>query len=75
MLYELQAAEALVSRNLIESGKCSKAIIRRRLTQNTLKSLNESIEIFDLHYAMRMLATSAKASTLVELKGWINSLK
>lgn len=74
VLYELQAAEVLICRNMLESGKCSKALIKRRI-QNALKNLNEAIEIFEICYPMRMLAESAKSTTLVELKSWISSLK
>lgn len=74
ILYELQAAEVLICRNLLESGKCSKALIRRRV-QNALKTLNEAIDIFEICYPMRMLAESAKSTTLMELKGWLSSLK
>lgn len=74
ILYELQAAEVLICRNLLESGRCSKALIRRRV-QNALKTLEEAITIFQICYPMRMLAESAKTSTLMELKGWLTSLK
>ncbi|CAL8087894.1 unnamed protein product [Orchesella dallaii] len=74
ILYELQAAEVLICRNLLESGKCSKALIKRRV-QNALKTLVEAIQIFEICDPMKMLAENAKATTLIELKGWLNSLK
>lgn len=74
ILYELQAAEVLICKTLLESGKCSKALIRKRI-QNALNTLNEAIEIFEICHPMRMLAESAKSATLVELKNWLASLK
>lgn len=74
ILYELQAAEVLLARNILGSGKCSKTLIKRRL-QNSLDKLEESIAIFELSYPMRMLGESAKITTRMELKNFINALK
>ncbi|XP_037040475.1 SET domain-containing protein SmydA-8-like [Bradysia coprophila] len=74
ILYEIQAAEVLLSRNILESGKCSKTLIRKRL-QNSLEKLDESIAIFDLSFPMRMLGESAKTSTRFELISFIKALK
>lgn len=70
----MQAAEVLLSRNILESGKCSKTLIRKRL-QNSLEKLDESIIIFELSYPMRMLGESAKTSTRFELINFIKALK
>jgi hypothetical protein len=64
----------IISRNVYESGKCSKALIKRKM-QNALKILNEAIVIFELSYPLRYLAESAKQSTLMELKEFLNALK
>ncbi|KAJ6644603.1 SET domain-containing protein SmydA-8, isoform B [Pseudolycoriella hygida] len=74
ILYELQAAEVLLSRNILESGRCPKTLMRKRL-QNSLEKLDEAIIIFELSYPMRMLAESAKMSTRLELIHFIKALK
>ena len=74
ILYELQAAEVLIARQLVESGKTSRILIRKRL-QGTVEVLKEAITIFELSHPTRMLAESAKTQTLAELENWIASLK
>lgn len=74
ILYELQAAEVLLSKHILESGKCSLSLIRKRL-QNSLEKLDESINIFELSYPMRMLGEAAKASTRFELISFMKALK
>lgn len=73
-MYEIQAAEVLLSRNILESGRCSKTLIKKRL-QNSLEKLDEAIVIFELSYPMRMLGQSAKTSTRSELISFIKALK
>lgn len=63
-----------MARNILESGKCSKTLVKRRL-QNSLEKLDESIAIFELSYPMKMLGESAKTSTRMELTNFIKALK
>jgi hypothetical protein len=47
--------------------------MKKRLSK-TIEVLQEAIAIFQLHYPTRLLAQSARETTLRELKDWITSL-
>ena len=73
ILYEIQAAQVANARLCVSSGKCSRALMKKRLGK-TLEILEEAIHIFNIHYPTRLLAQSARETTLKELQDWMRSL-